>query len=50
MPREVRDRLPVLEAGGRIVWVPGLARSREAVPGDRTTSVVRARCERIPPA
>lgn len=33
VPRRWRDALPVIEAEGRILWVPGLAVRRAALPG-----------------
>lgn len=40
VPREQRDRLPVVECRGEIVWVPGYRLARDwAVPGPRQPSV-----------
>lgn len=32
VPRHLRDRLPLVFAGGRLVWVPGVAVEADAVP------------------
>jgi tRNA(Ile)-lysidine synthase len=32
VPRSLRERWPVFEAGGRLVWVPGVCRSAEMLP------------------
>jgi tRNA(Ile)-lysidine synthetase-like protein len=36
VPRHLRDRLPVVFAGGRLAWVPGIALDAEAaaLPGE----------------
>jgi tRNA(Ile)-lysidine synthase len=42
VPREARDALPLLESGGEIVWVPGIARATGAAVGPQTRRIVRA--------
>ena len=46
VPREARDALPLLEAGGEIVWVPGVARAAGALVGPQTRLIVRGVLER----
>lgn len=41
VPREARDRLPILEGDGEILWVPGVARGRGARVGSQTRLIVR---------
>nr|WP_126429257.1 tRNA lysidine(34) synthetase TilS [Brevibacillus marinus] len=36
VPKDWRDRLPLVAAGDRILWVPGIRRSRHALVGKRT--------------
>jgi tRNA(Ile)-lysidine synthase len=42
VPREARDALPLLESGGEIVWVPGIARATGAAVGPQTRRIIRA--------
>jgi tRNA(Ile)-lysidine synthase len=46
VPREARDAVPLLESGGEIVWVPGVARATGAAVGPQTRLVVRGVLER----
>jgi tRNA(Ile)-lysidine synthase len=49
VPREARDTLPLLESGGDIIWVPGVARASGASVGPQTRLVVRGLLERPGP-
>jgi tRNA(Ile)-lysidine synthase len=40
VPRRERDRVPLLEAGGDIIWVAGLRRGRAAPVGDGTRRIL----------
>ena len=46
VPREARALVPVLAAGGEILWVPGLVRGAGAPVGPATTRIVEAVFER----
>ena len=46
VPREARDAVPLLESGGEILWVPGVARASGAAIGPQTRLVVRGVLER----
>jgi tRNA(Ile)-lysidine synthetase-like protein len=46
VPRETRAALPVLESGGQILWVAGVARGSGAAVGPRTRQVVEGVFER----
>jgi tRNA(Ile)-lysidine synthetase-like protein len=48
VPREARDALPLLAAGGEILWVPGVAQATGAAVGASTRRIVRAVYERRP--
>ncbi|MCK9912611.1 tRNA lysidine(34) synthetase TilS, partial [Microbacteriaceae bacterium K1510] len=37
IPRDCRDRMPVVVSGDQIVWVPGLRRSSAAAINEQTT-------------
>ena len=41
VPRSVRDLLPVVESGGEIAWVAGVAVSEAFKVSDRTTTAAR---------
>jgi tRNA(Ile)-lysidine synthase len=41
LPRAQRDTCPVVEAGGAVLWVPGVARSGQALITATTRSVLR---------
>ncbi len=43
VPRWERDRLPIVEAGGEVVWLAGLRRSALAPVGSTTTRIVELR-------
>lgn len=46
VPKWRRDRLPLLvDASGRILWIPGLRRSRFALPSEKAGPVVRVRVD-----
>ncbi|MBN2981258.1 tRNA lysidine(34) synthetase TilS [Cohnella algarum] len=48
VPRLRRDSVPLLaDADGRILWIPGLRRSRHAVPNDATAATVRVTAESL---
>jgi len=49
VPREARALVPVLAAGGEILWVPGLVRGAGAPVGPATTRIVEAVFERNAP-
>ena len=49
VPREARALVPVLAAGGEILWVPGLVRGAGAPVGPATTRIVEAVFERDAP-
>jgi len=45
VPRSLRHLNPLLVDGaGRILWMPGLRRSKHAVPGEKSGGVVRVTC------
>ncbi len=44
VPRSLRQRYPVLEAAGEVVWVPGV-RSAPFFPGTAASTLGRARLE-----
>jgi tRNA(Ile)-lysidine synthase len=50
VPREARDAVPLLEAGGEILWAAGVARASGAAVNPRTRVVVRGVLERLAPA
>lgn len=41
VPRDRRDRLPLLVAGDEVVWVPGIRRDRRFRPDSETRTVLR---------
>ena len=41
VPRAVRDRLPLIEAGGQIVWVPGFRVGQPFIIGEETQRIVK---------
>jgi len=48
IPRSLRDAVPLLaDADGRILWIPGLRRSRHAVPDAGTRKTVRVFVEEL---
>ncbi|MGH7856986.1 MAG: tRNA lysidine(34) synthetase TilS, partial [Candidatus Binatia bacterium] len=47
VPREERSRWPVVEAGGAIVWVPGLARSEIGRISDGSGEVLVIEARRV---
>lgn len=47
IPRPERKNFPVVECGGEIVWLPGLARSGKASVGEITKSALRVTTRRI---
>nr|WP_255654977.1 tRNA lysidine(34) synthetase TilS [Cohnella sp. REN36] len=49
IPRSERDQRPLLTDGAdRILWIPGLRRSRHAVPDAASRSVIRVECVPFP--
>jgi tRNA(Ile)-lysidine synthetase-like protein len=49
VPRWRRSTLPVVESGGRILWVPGVVRGAGGAVGAYTRRVVRLRADRRSP-
>ncbi len=47
IPRAERKSFPVVECGGEIVWLPGLARSGKATVGETTKSALRVTTQRL---
>ncbi len=43
LPRALRDRWPLVTAGGVIVWIPGMARSRHAIVTPETKKILYLR-------
>ncbi|MGD9677815.1 MAG: tRNA lysidine(34) synthetase TilS [Vulcanibacillus sp.] len=36
IPREIRNSVPIIELGDKIIWLPGVKRSKHAVPNEST--------------
>lgn len=47
VPREERATHPVVECGGEILWLPGIARAARAAVGPETRETLVVRCVRV---